>query len=283
MSGWRGRQSARSETSLLLDRRTNSVWKQAKPQWERVLTCRAFPKSGVVEFGYSKVKRGGSQKDSSGEVNKEENKLRSLRRRRANVRRQCLQMQAAYILTLTYHENMIDRKTALYHRQQFDRRMKEIHGDQWLFLAVMERQKRGAWHHHIVTAFQVDREVVLREWRMVTGDPTITQVDVGFKPNGKGNCYSKCASYVAKYVGKDVEGVEEGSHAYHINRGSAVQPERFTIAAGAPADTETRMILDLTKHYLGVDVSMWAAPVPDGSCFGFIRAERNYLQAREVT
>lgn len=268
---------------LLLDRGTNSVSFRQKPELHRVLTVRDYSKVGIIEFGWSKYQPGKSVKDSTKEPDKEENKKRALSRARANVRRDCLEMGAAYILTLTYHANMLDRATTLYHRQQFDRRMRSIYGERWRFLAVPERQKRGAWHWHIVTPFQVDQAIALREWRAVTGDPTITQVDAGFKPNGKGNAYSKCAGYVAKYVGKDLDGEKSaGQHRYHVTRGLKVHPERFEVRPGAPKDTESKMICDLIAFYFPkLDFVAWTAPMPAGSPFGFMRVERNQLQPEE--
>ena len=280
MSGWRGRQSARSESSSLLDRRTNSGRKHETPTTERVLTLRDYSKVGVLEFGMARVQLGKERKEPDGETNKVENKLRAVRRARANVRRSCLDIEAAYILTLTYHENMQDREHAIVDRQEFDRLMRKQYNN-WSYVAVAEQQKRGAWHWHIATRFQVDQEVALKAWRQVTGDQTITQVNNGFKPDGKGNAYGKCSGYISKYIGKGLEEGEHFKHSYHVCRGSAVEVQRFSIPMNANKNTETLMMLELTAHFLGLEVSMWVAPMPAGSSFGFVRCERRELQPCE--
>jgi hypothetical protein len=242
-----------------------------------VLTFRDYSKRGVVEFGYSRVQKGKVVAEGDKVTNKAENKLRAIRRARAQVRRGCLEIGAAYITTLTYHENMQDRLQALIDRQEFDRKMRKHYGS-WDYVAVPEQQKRGAWHWHIATGFKVDVEVALRAWREVTGDHSITQVHTGFKPDGKGNAYGKCSGYISKYIGKDLGEGEEFKHSYHVCRGSSVEVQKFTIRVGAPRETESMMIADLTAHYLGLDFTMWCAPVPAGSTFGFVRCERAQLQ-----
>lgn len=187
-------------------------------------------------------------------------------------------MQAAYILTLTYHENMQDRAQAVRDRQEFDRKMRKHYGERWQAVAVAEQQKRGAWHWHIATAFQVDQQIALRAWREVTGDPTITQVHNGFAPNGKGNAYGKCSGYLSKYITKDVEHGEAFRHRYHVQRGSAVPVQHFTIGLKAPRDTEMLMMLEIALKYLGFGFTVWVAPVPAGSSYGYVRCERQQLQ-----
>lgn len=160
--------------------------------------------------------------------------------------------------------------------------MRQHYGQRWETVAVAEQQKRGAWHWHIATAFQVDQPVALQAWREVTGDRTITQVDNGFVPDGKGNAYGKCSGYLSKYITKDVEQGEEFRHRYHVQRGSGVQVEKFTIGLKAPRGTERKMMLEMAVHYLGLDITMWEAPVQAGARFGFVRFERNQLQPQGV-
>lgn len=268
---------------LLLDKRTNSGSFRQTTDWERVLTVRDLSKVGVMEFGTSWVQRGKVTKRKETGIKKPENWERSVKRTRANVKRHCLQIQAAWILTLTYHENMQDRERAVVDRQDFDRKMKKHYGEGWQSVAVAEQQKRGAWHWHIATGFQVDQPIALKAWREVTGDPTITQVHNGFSPDGKGNAYGKCSGYLSKYITKDLEQGEEFRHRYHVQRGSAVLVQHFTIALKAPRDTEKLMMLEMAVHYLGLgEFDMWTAPVPAGSRFSFVRCEKKQLQPKGV-
>lgn len=279
MSGRAWRKPGTASPLLLLDKRTNSGKGRQTTDWERVLTVRWFKEAGMLEFGKARVQRGKAPWIRGHGPKKPEDVERSVRRTRANVRRHCLNMGAAWITTLTYHENMKDRKKTLVDRQNFDRKMSKIYGDKWKWTGVIEKQKRGAWHWHIATAFQVDQAIALQVWREVTGDPTITQVHTGFRPDGKGNAYGKCASYISKYITKDMEQTEELRHRYHVKRGSAVHVERFTIALNAPRNTESMMMLDMACHFLGAtEFSMWSAPVPAGAHYGYTVCERRQHQ-----
>ena len=263
--------------TLLLDRGTLSGRKNETSTAERVLCVTNFADVGVLEFGFSKGGNGGKHGTKGKGVNKEENRLRALRRARRCVRQACLHVKACYILTLTYHENMQNRRLAILHRQEFDRRMRK-HYAQWRYVGVLESQKRGALHWHLAMPFQVDQAIALKEWRMVTGDPTITQVHVGFKPNGKGNAFSKCATYTSKYIGKDMNQRAEEEHHYHIARGMKPHVERFVIPHESEPMTEIKTIFEITWHLMGKDVSVWSAPFPPGATYGYVRAERCMVQ-----
>lgn len=265
--------------TLLLDRGTLSGKKRKSTVSERVLCVTDLSKVGVVEFGWSKAGSRGNHGIKGKGKNKEENLLRALRRARRKVRIACLATRACYILTLTYHENMQDRRQAIYDRQEFDRRMRE-HYPSWRYVGVLEQQKRGALHWHLAMPFKVDQSIALREWRMVTGDPTITQVHVGFKPNGKGNAFSKCAGYVSKYIGKDMSARDSEEHHYHVARGVSPSPERFVIPPDAPKDTEMRMMTEISHHLLTENFSWWSAPFPAGSPYGYVKVEQD-RQPRE--
>ena len=263
----------------LLDRGTLSGRKRKTLTGERVLCVTNFAEVGVIEYGWSKGGNGGKHGTKGKSQNKEENRLRALRRARRSVRQACLHVKACFILTLTYHENMQNRRLAILHRQEFDRRMRRHYAD-WRYVGVLETQKRGALHWHMAMPFKVDQAVALKEWRMVTGDPTITQVHVGFKPNGKGNAFSKCASYTAKYIGKDMNQRAEEEHHYHIARGMKPPVERLVIPDDAESITEIRMIFESAWHLMGKDIEMWTAPFPPGATYGYMRAERRMIQPK---
>ena len=263
--------------AALLDRGTLSGRKRKTSIGGRRICVTSFAEVGVLEVGWSRGGNGGKHGKKGFGLNKEDNKLRALRRARRCVRQACLNVKACYILTLTYHENMQDRRAAIYHRQEFDRRMRK-HYPQWQYVGVLEAQKRGALHWHLAMPFQVDQAIALSEWRMVTGDPTITQVHVGFRPNGKGNAFSKCASYTSKYIGKEMGQRSMEEHHYHIARGMKPNTERFEIPDEADPVTELRMTLEIAWHLMGKDVSVWSAPFPPGATYGYWRVERNLIQ-----
>lgn len=281
----RDKESARSgesRTRSSLDKRTLTGEKRKLPRPERVLCVTDLSKVGVVEVGWSQAGCKGSHGIKGKGRNKEENAKRAQARARRQVRKACLNIGALYILTLTYHENMQDREQAIYHRQEFDRRMKKHYGG-WAYVGVLEAQKRGALHWHLAVPVRVDQAIALKEWREVTGDHTITQVHVGFEPNGKGNAFVKCAHYVSKYIGKEMNqrGIEE--HRYHIGRGMLPEVQRVYMRAGRiqGMQAEVRVALEVVFHLLGENVTIWQAPVMEGKQYGFLRGQVSQLQKED--
>ena len=261
----------------LLDKRT--LTGNSTPAWSLCVTD--LSKVGVLEVGWSLQtgKQKGKVPKDRPPLHPEENQKRAQARARRKVRTACLQIQALYILTLTYHENMQDRQQAILHRQEFDRRMKKHYG-WWSYVGVLEAQKRGALHWHLAVPVRVEESLALQEWRSVTGDPTITQVHVGFAPNGHGNAFLKCAHYISKYLGKDMNQREAEEHRYHIGRGVLPAVERLSVRPGQISGiaSEEWVALAIVKHRLGLDVDIWMAPNPDRLPYGFLRAHVRQCQ-----
>lgn len=85
-------------------------------------------------------------------------------------------------------------------------------------------QDRGAWHFHMLTTAPIQQAQLLRMWQEVTGDSTITQVDVE-----SANTNVRLLRYLTKYLGKEVvaKACASGAAAVTIGGGN---PE------GVPAD-----------------------------------------------
>lgn len=280
--GEEGGPGASRVPSSLLDKRTLSGKKREKADFDRVLCVTDLSKVGVVDVGWSKLTGSGSHGIKGKGQNPEANLRRAQSRARRKIRTACLSLGAVYILTLTYHENMTARKLAIYHRQEFDRRMKK-HYPAWSYVGVLEAQKRGALHWHLAIPFRVDEALALKEWQQVTGDPTITQVHMGFGPDGKGNAFVKCAHYVTKYIGKDMNQRGSEEHRYHIGRGVLPEVQRFYLNGPAQIpssglDTEWSIALEVVHHLLGRDVTLWGM---SDQQFGFLRAQTDQLQQED--
>jgi len=273
-----GQGRTRVPISSLLDKRT--LTGNSTPAWSLCVTD--LSKVGVVDVGWS-LQTGRSRakvREDRSPLHPEDNQRRAQARARRKVRTACLQIQALYILTLTYHENMQDRQQAILHRQEFDRRMKKHYG-WWSYVGVLEAQKRGALHWHLAVPVRVDEALALEEWRFVTGDPTITQVHVGFEPNGHGNAFVKCAHYISKYLGKEMNQREAEDHRYHIGRGVLPEAQRLKVSEGVVngIPSEVFFAMDIVYHLLGKDVDIWMAPQSlPGQRFGFLRASKISMQ-----
>ncbi len=105
--------------------------------------------SGLGEIGWSfipvrvPVKAGrGESDDAKG------NRDRAIRRARSRLRHLILATRADHLLTLTYRGNVTDFERACCDLSKFVRIVKGRKPD-WTYIAVAERQKRGAWHWHL--------------------------------------------------------------------------------------------------------------------------------------
>jgi hypothetical protein len=107
--------------------------------------------------------------------------------------------QRATFITLTYHEAVPDAHVCKNHLRALLKRFYREYG-QLAVLWRLELQKRGAWHFHLIIWGMpyLPKDDLLTDWRSITGQPTITQVDIKLIDDAK-----KARSYVAKYIGKD--------------------------------------------------------------------------------
>lgn len=176
--------------------------------------------------------------DELREVDREGNIKRAVRRAKQQVRYACKSMMVNSLWTLTYKENVQDRDLVLRHLDQFRRRVGAVLGE-WKYIAVLEKQERGAYHIHLATHALPTRLVrggvkvkswdVMRSiWHRVVGT-------VDGKPGGnfdeakrkrRNGPHSKpirgagaIASYIAGYVAKDMEETELNRKRYSVTRG----------------------------------------------------------------
>ncbi|KWR81186.1 hypothetical protein RN01_16710 [Cupriavidus sp. SHE] len=200
---------------------------------EVVVKCVTLPGGQVEVVGYPvkvfrdinvmpmpKAKRGES-------LNEDKNRERAVQRARKRVRLLCKQIMADRLLTLTYRENVQDRERVESDFKEFSRLMnrlvKRTGKDKWRYVAVLERQERGAWHIHLAVHGRQVYDVVRALWHQVVG-VGMGNIDV---QNPKGNHAGKVkewprhklAAYISKYIGKDAEDSELNAKRYWASRG----------------------------------------------------------------
>ena len=152
------------------------------------------------------------------------------------------------MVTLTYASNMQDRGKALRDRQDFDRRMRRAFPS-WFGVAVLEKQKRGAWHWHIAVRGFYDVRIIRALWQRTIKERA--RVHIGWEWDQKGNCYTKLASYMAKYMAKDLDNSISEKHRYHTS-GNVERPiERYTVPLLAPRSTEQEIAFQLAVELVG--------------------------------
>lgn len=150
-----------------------------------------------------------------------ENRDRSTRRSRTQVRRLAKSKGLTTLLTLTYRENMVDRDRMQRDLDVFIKRVRRVI-DGFQYICVFERQKRGAWHAHLAVekvqshyragGRRIRSYDLLRSmWRAVVGADN-GNVDVS--RNRKLRSAAKLAAYLSKYIGKTFDQAEKYVNSY---------------------------------------------------------------------
>ena len=176
---------------------------------------------GLGEIGWSFAANSRPGKAGKGlSEEREEHEERAVRHARSRVRHLILGAGADHLLTLTYRENVTDFDRACADLRKFVRRMKaKLPG--WLYIAVAEQQKRGAWHWHLAVCGRQDVDLVRSAWRHVIGDGNI---DVKPPRGSKGQRSLALVKYLGKYLAK---GFAEGNRALNGRRFRASQKIRI--------------------------------------------------------
>ena len=148
-------------------------------------------------------------------ASQKEHRERAIRRANTMLRRKVKQLYGLangdlYMLTLTYAENVIDYDRAISDIRNFFQRLRRHIGRSAGYIAVPERQKRGAWHWHII----IDVYLYHSVWAKLWGH--------GFIWVKKVRDVKHASRYVKKYLAKAFEaeeGVPMGKHRYLVSKG----------------------------------------------------------------
>ena len=104
--------------------------------------------------------------------------------------------QLTKFLTLTFKKNIEDIDFANYEFMQFVKRMKFKYPD-FQYLAVIEFQKRGAVHYHIICNLPyVNKKLIAKKWGH------------GFIKIKRINRINNMGGYISKYVSKDTDNMK---------------------------------------------------------------------------
>ena len=154
-------------------------------------------------------------------------------RAKTRVRRLCKSMGADSLLTLTYRFCETDKLQVQKDLREFNRRMLRQLPD-FKFVAVFEKQDRGAYHIHMATggipthfmrsspnaqtqkmhSWRVKSFDVIRAvWRGVVGSRQ-GNIDLARRKRHTSSSSAKIASYISKYILKDFAEGEKNSNRY---------------------------------------------------------------------
>lgn len=222
--------------------------------------------NGLVEAGvaFVPVERAPSP---GGPVTQPDQTDRALRRARATIRRRCMTMQADHLLTLTYRENMTDLHRAASDLEAFIRMVRELLGP-FHYVAVVEAQKRGAWHWHLAVKGFQPVALLRAYWRKVVGSGNIDVRGPRSRDVADASPASsaiewqsfRLSTYLAKYLGKDIEDGSRrgGEHRYRCSLGIGDPVVRVTFDC-ASIDEALHLLSDRFDE-LGAHVAyVWRA------------------------
>lgn len=185
------------------------------------------------------------------------NQDRASRRARSRLRQLILASGTDHLLTLTYRENLTDYGRACADLNRFVRRVKK-HLPDWTYIAVPEKQKRGAWHWHLAVIGRQDVTLLRSLWRGVVGDGNI---DVE-PPKGGKNPRLSLVKYLGKYLAKGfTEGHRElNGHRYRASHGIRVNVESVAVPENRRASVEG-FALEHLKSRTGSVGFAWIDPM----------------------
>lgn len=166
-----------------------------------------------VKYGYSGGKGGRKKADTVKSEESEENREKVLSRARKDLRRivnSNIEKNSKF-LTLTFAENITDIKSANYEFNKFIKRLNYKLEYKVAYSAVVEFQKRGAVHYHVIlynTPQKLDMSVLTAMW----GN--------GYIKLNKIDNVDNVGAYVCKYMTKcEDEKKLRGKKLYFNSRG----------------------------------------------------------------
>ena len=140
---------------------------------------------------------------------------RAVRRARKLLRHKVLASGADHLLTLTYRDNVTDFVLASNHLSVFVRRVRRRYST-YPYVAVAERQKRGAWHWHLAVCGWQDIGFLRAAWRRIVGEGNI---DVKAPRRSKVDSPRLgIVRYMCKYLGKSFAGGALNARRFRSSR-----------------------------------------------------------------
>ena len=212
-----------------------------------------------------------------GEGDLAENGARARRRAKQQVRVWCKSAFVNSLWTLTFQELVLDRELVLRLLDRFRRRVETLLPG-WKYLAVLERQERGAWHIHLAThalprmlavSGHGGKPAMAKSWNVMRAVWRAVIANVGLhgnfdeakrKRNGSSiKGAGKIARYIAGYVAKDMENSSLNRKRYSCSKGVDLPP---AVRASFAHDSRLVELLELAYAAVGERVThAWFDPI----------------------
>lgn len=213
--------------------------------------------------------KGGTGAAARGSGDREASVRRATRRSKTEARKRCKGSGFDSLFTFTYRANVTDRDLVAAHWKECVRRIRRVLPD-FAYLAVLERQERGAYHLHVAThrlpatlawaGVKVKSWNVLRSiWRSVVGELG-GNFDESKRRRRSRASSLRVARYITKYIAKDFEDGELNRKRYWAG-GEWQAPERVAMLfERRPGDRMSAELLELVFGEVvrpGAEFSHW--------------------------
>jgi hypothetical protein len=240
------------EAAHRLDKRTYLDLEQGR--WSIILRDYG---DGLCEVGWSFV--GSISVAKSGRGESESRSLhaeRAGRRARSRLRHLILASGADHLLTLTYRSNVTEYRQASLDLSRFIRLVRETLPG-WVYIAVPERQERGAWHWHLAVVARQDVALLRTCWRHVVGEGNI---DVQPPKRGQ-NRRLTLVKYLGKYLAKgfEDESKELNGHRFRASHGIQVPGVSIRLPESERGQV-VKYVLDRLRAVAGTVGFAWIDP-----------------------
>jgi len=240
------------------------------------ISCYTYPDS--CEATAWKGKRYGNKKGKQREAKSRDEMsaevtAAAISRARKTVHVKCASIGADHLVTLTYRENMQDLDRCWSDFKKFLRKMRQAGWDQ-AYVAVGEKQKRGAWHIHIAVSGRQSARLWRELWRDTIGtyeNQPGGNIDIqgpkrfqkfGIKTAGQ------LANYLSKYITKDADQGEIGSRRYRTSINIQIN-KRVVYVSPSLGTQATLMNLERVYVELTGEFPRQSRQIPDREIFWF--------------
>lgn len=157
---------------------------------------------------------------------------RSVARSRQNMRHRVLMLRADRLLTLTYRENKANLKACWLDFMRFVRAVKKLLPG-FRYVAVPERQARGAFHFHLAVRGFYNVNILRYLWRRAlcgdgnaSGENSPGNIDITSPRRGGSWQRAKLARYLAKYMSKNM--ASEDMNARRFSSSCSIEQPKVT-------------------------------------------------------
>lgn len=236
-----------------LDKRTYLDQKEGR--WQAVMHDYG---DGLCEIGWSFVPSVVVGKAGRGEsVARDVHEMRAVRRARSRLRQLVLSAKADHLLTLTYRANITEFSQTTADLQSFIRRVKASRPG-WVYIAVAERQQRGAWHWHLAVVGRQDVDLLRACWRSVVGEGNI---DVQKPKRRVAQRRLAIVTYLGKYLAKAFaeKDRELNGHRFRASIGIKVPFREIAVPVERRGDMP-QFVCDQLRIHAGAVGFSWVDP-----------------------